>query len=139
MKLIPLTIFLLSLFTSVALAQDIKVCIKGLCLQAQVVDTDASRAKGLGFRESLGQKEGMLFILGPGEHKFWMKNMRFPLDLIWIDGEKKIIDIKENLIPCNSDSCPLFGPDQGQAEYVLEVNSGFVRENNIKIGDTINF
>lgn len=131
-------LFLCAFFSSVS-ASNKEVCINDVCVQAEIADSDASRAKGLMFRNSLGEKAGMLFILGQGGNDFWMKNMRFPLDLIWIDGKKKIIDIKENLLPCEGDDCPLFGPAQGQSEYVLEVNSGFAKENEVKVGDTVTF
>jgi uncharacterized membrane protein (UPF0127 family) len=86
----------------------------------------------------LGEKEGMFFILGQGKHDFWMKNMQFALDIIWIDREKKIIDIKENIPPCQDQDCPLFGLVE-KAEYVLEVNSGFAKENEVKVGDKVTF
>jgi uncharacterized protein len=64
-----------------------------------------------------------------------MKNTLIPLDMIFVDSNLKIVDIKENVSPCaQGDECPLY-PSQERAQYVLEVNAGFIQENGIKIGD----
>jgi len=63
--------------------------------------------------------------------------MNFALDIIWIDADKKIVDIRENNQPCK-ESCQSLIP-AGQAKYVLEVNAGFIKKNKIKIGEQLNF
>ena len=115
-----------------------KVWIKNICLQAEVVDSDLSRQAGLMFRKELGKDQAMLFVF-PQEarYSFWMKNMRFPLDIIWIDQDKIIVDIKNNIPPCQQD-CKSFAP-QSPAKYVLEVNSGWVQKNRIQINDKVKF
>lgn len=80
----------------------------------------------------------MLFIFeDQSQHSFWMKNMRFSLDIIWIDKNKTITGITKNSQPCQGPcetiSCA------GEAKYVLEVNAGFADKNKIKIGDELKF
>jgi len=137
---IPILLTSLSLCVAQPLPQkDIAtVCIKDTCIQAEVVSAFAEREKGLMFRESLGDDKGMLFIFEEeGLYSFWMKNMRFPLDIIWLDLNKKIVDIKENVMPC-SGSCEILSPEN-KAKYVLEVNAGFTRRNKVKVGEVVRF
>jgi uncharacterized protein len=66
-----------------------------------------------------------------------MKNTLISLDMIFVDSNLKIVDIKENVPPCaQGDECPLY-PSKERAQYVLEVNAGFVQENGIKRGDRL--
>lgn len=96
------------------------------------------RERGLMFRKYLAPDEGMFFILGDeGAHSFWMKNMQFSLDIIWIDENKAIVEIMQNVPPC-SEVCPDFIP-QRKAKFVLEVNAGFTQKNQIKVGDIVEF
>jgi len=137
---IPILLTSLSLRAAGSLPQKdiVTVCIKDTCIQAEVVSTFAEREKGLMFRESLADDKGMLFIFEEeGLYNFWMKNMRFPLDIIWLDLNKKIVDIKENVLPC-SESCEILSPEN-KAKYVLEVNAGFTRRNKVKIGEVVRF
>ncbi len=114
------------------------VCAKDFCIQAEVVRTDKARQKGLMFRKSMPQDQGMLFIFEKeGLLSFWMKNMRFPLDIIWIGWDKKIVDIYEYALPCK-DVCKTITP-QANAQFVWEVNAGFVKQHGIRIGDSLNF
>src|SRR3990167_6756905 len=124
------------------------VCIKDACVQAEVVDSDAARQQGLMFRENLPEGLGMLFVFeDEGHYGFWMKNMKFPIDIIWIDKEKRVVDIKPNLSPCQEvresfagedreKSCEIFEP-RAKALYALEVEAGFCRRNKIEIGDKV--
>jgi uncharacterized membrane protein (UPF0127 family) len=65
-----------------------------------------------------------------------MKNTLIPLDMIFVNGSSKIIEIKENVPPCVQDECPTY-PSKEPAQYVLEVNAGFVQEKGIKVGDRL--
>jgi uncharacterized membrane protein (UPF0127 family) len=121
------------------LSPDVKeVCIKNTCIRVVVASTELERQKGLMFRHSLPEDEGMLFVFEEEKiHAFWMKNMQFPLDIIWIDAAKRIVDIYKNALPCQ-DTCEALTP-QVPARFVLEVNAGFVEENKIKAGDILDF
>lgn len=94
--------------------------------------------KGLSDREELDKDTGMLFVFpGTQIRNFWMKNMHFPIDIIWIE-HNKVIGISKNLqpegeMPTNSYSSIL------PVNYVLEVNAGFADKNNIKEGDLVEY
>jgi YVTN family beta-propeller protein len=102
----------------------------------EVADDQDETMRGLMFRKHLPWNAGMLFVFHNEEPRtFWMKNTFIPLDMIFVDSNLKIVDIKENVPPCaQGDECPLY-PSKERAQYVLEVNAGFVQENGIKIGD----
>lgn len=126
------------------------ICVKDVCIQAEVVNTDAARQRGLMFRENLPEGRGMLFVFATeGQYGFWMKNMKFPIDIIWINKERKVADIKFDLQPCEEvcepfkdgyieKGCAIFSP-KDKALYVLEVNSGFAKKNNLIVGDKVDF
>jgi len=115
-----------------------QVCLGEVCLRAQLADSAPKRQQGLMFRKSLPEKEGMLFVFDQeAPHAFWMKNMYIPLDIIWISQDKRIIDIKTNNPPCQG-QCENIVPC-GPARYVLEVSSGFVNRNAIKVGEQVRF
>jgi uncharacterized protein len=106
-------------------------------INVSVADTAEERTQGLSGRENLPENEGLLFIFEKSDRSgFWMKDMNFAIDIIWIDEQFSIIDIKENATP---ESYPeIFYPKQS-ARYVLEVPSGTVQSHNIKIGDKATF
>ncbi len=136
----PITVFLFFAFCSLCLAKEAikQVCFENVCVQAEIADTKDKRKTGLMFRESLPKNQGMLFIFDREEsHSFWMKNMRIPLDIIYICQDKRIVDIKADVAPCR-DSCYGLAPG-AKAKYVLEVNAGFAEENKIEIGDKARF
>ena len=137
-KTVVFTLLALVLPVSCCMAQlaEKKVCVKGRCILVEIVDTDETRARGLMYRDSLDEDRGMLFVFPEkGIYNFWMMNMRFPIDILWIDEDLRIADIKENAQPC-ADKCPGFGPGAAAA-YVLEVNAGFCSRNNVSRGDIV--
>jgi len=107
-------------------------------IDLEIADTLEKQITGLSYRESLDQKSGMLFVFPVKEMKsFWMKDMKFSLDIIWID-EDRIIKIDKSL--------PIAGPNPDKryyssepVNYVLEVNGGFADLHNIKVGDRVNY
>jgi len=110
---------------------------QNLSFKVELAKNQAQWTRGLMFRDYLPVNNGMLFIF-PDENlrSFWMKNMKIPLDMLFISADKKIIDIKENFAPCLSDICESYF-SAGPAKYVLEINAGLVKEKNIKIGEEI--
>lgn len=105
---------------------------------AEVADEPEEWEIGLMFRNTLDDDTGMIFIFDKEDYySFWMKNTRIPLDMIWISEDKRVVDIKE-AIPCIDDPCASYKP-AGKAKYVLEVNQGFAENNEIKIGDKVDF
>lgn len=127
-----------------------QVCLRDACIDVEIADTDAKRQKGLMYRENLPENQGMLFIFEyEAPHRFWMKNTLIPLDIIWIDKDKRIVDIKANAAPCKEicepfeggykeRNCESFTPS-AKALYALEVSAGFTKTHKITIGDHITF
>ncbi|HET8809947.1 MAG TPA: DUF192 domain-containing protein [Flavobacteriaceae bacterium] len=103
----------------------------------EIAETDYEQQTGLMYRKSMEKDQGMLFIY-PNErprYGFYMKNTYFPLDLIYIDSENKIVDFNENTEPLNE--TPL--PSKAPAKYVLEVNAGTVQNLGLELGDSVTF
>ncbi|MFQ5573457.1 MAG: DUF192 domain-containing protein [Nitrosopumilaceae archaeon] len=102
-------------------------------LQVQIADTEPRRVRGLMFQEQLPYDQGMFFVFEePGTYSLWMLNMQFSLDMIWFDGDGKVVHIEKNVPPCKSAletvTCTGVNPGNNQALYILEVTSGFVDE-----------
>lgn len=98
----------------------------------EVRDTEEGRSQGLSGREKLAEGEGMLFVFDqPGIYGFWMKGMKFPLDFVWIQGDE-VVDLTENVSVGATDLKP-----KEPVDKVLEVNSGWVKQNNVRVGDKI--
>lgn len=115
-----------------------QVCFEEHCFQVEIADTDATRQMWLMYRESLPSQSGMLFVFDTSyPHGFWMKNTLLPLDMIWIDEDKKIVDI-QTAIPCNADPCPSYIPS-GNATYVLEINGWWADRYDLQTGDIVDF
>jgi len=117
--------------------------INGVQINVEIALTPEARTQGLSGRASLGEKEGMLFVFdAPGKYGFWMKDMNFPIDIVWFtpsEGNEaglardlRVVYIKKDAKP---ESYPeIFMPEEN-ARYVLEVLAGFSDENNLQIGD----
>lgn len=106
-------------------------------IKVEIVDSESEREDGLMRRESLDSDSGMLFIFPDSEiRSFWMKNMLIPLDMIFIDENFEIVNIKQNVSQCFSESCPNYVSSK-PVKYVLEVNSGFSERNNVSIGTSV--
>ena len=103
----------------------------------EVPDDSEESMRGLMFRIHLPWNAGMLFPYSNEEPRtFWMKNTLIPLDMIFVDSSSKIVEIKENIPPCEQDECPTY-PSVQPAQYVLEVNAGFVQEKGVEVGDRL--
>jgi len=111
----------------VTIGDDIQV-------QVRIADSTPAREKGLSGTEQLALDEGMLFLFSePAKYQFWMKDMLFPLDAVWIrDGE--IIDLTVNVAPPQpGQDIPVFAPIKA-ADAVLEVPAGFAARHGLRLG-----
>ena len=107
-----------------------------LKIDVEIAENENERAKGLMYRSSIPDSVGMLFIFDrPEPQSFWMHNTSIPLDIMYVDANKKIISIAANTEPYSDEAVPSLG----DAQYVVEVNAGFSERNNIKTGDAISF
>jgi uncharacterized membrane protein (UPF0127 family) len=99
----------------------------GKSLTVELMLTPEDQARGLMFRESLPQDRGLLFVFPvPGQHSFWMKNCRFPIDMVFLDEDARVTYVAESVPPCKKDPCPSYGPSgpMKPTKYVLEINAG---------------
>lgn len=110
-----------------------EVSIGGTSFQAEIADTDSLRKAGLGGRDGLCERCGMLFVFDrPDRYRFWMKDMRFDLDFVWI-AHGQVVDITENVPHSETGTfAPAFPADQ-----VLEVAAGEVSRYDIRVGDPV--
>lgn len=111
-------------------------------ITAEVVRTPEEQAQGLMFRPYLGEKEGMLFAFEDSAPRgFWMFNTLIPLDIVWLDSNKKVVEISEMTPPCKSPDytqCPSYG-GTADSSYVIELKAGQVAAHKLKIGDQLKF
>jgi len=111
----------------------------GKLLKAEVMVKDEDRAMGLMFRPSLPDDHGMLFIFNELDfHGIWMKNCKFPIDILWLDEERKVVHVAESVPPCKTERCPVYQPLR-RAAYVVEINAGQARREKAVVGSSIGF
>lgn len=115
-----------------------QVTIRNQSFYVELADTSISRENGLSNRPALDREHGMLFTFPKSDyHQFVMRNMNFPLDIIFIK-ENKIVDIKKNLPPEGAPPKTFYTPIS-DADKVLEINSGLSNKYNFQVGDQVFF
>ncbi len=111
----------------------------GFVVRVEIAADDELRAQGLMYRDHLRPGTGMLFFFPrEGEYPFWMKNTMIPLDMIWIDSNRRIAAIRHDVQPCRVENCPNYPPN-AISSYVLEVAGGVARQHALKVGDILRF
>ena len=121
----------------ILLNQKPSVAVNGHRYTVHIADTGALRAKGLSDTPSLPQKEGMLFVFQDATRScFWMKDMQYSLDIIWLDANKQIVYMVQNVTP---QSFPDSFCTATPARYVLELNAGEVKRSGMRIGQQVSF
>lgn len=114
---------------------DVSMSVRDVGILVEIADSPEERKTGLAGVTSLPENRGMLFVFEKeGRYGFWMKDVPIPLDIIWIDDERRVVHIEENVQP---DSYPLIYTSPTPARFVLEVNAFFVSTFNIAIGDAV--
>ncbi len=135
--LVVVVLLFINAFTSRTIPPTQTISVGGALVSVEVADTIASRTQGLSGRDSLGINSGLLFVFDePEEVGIWMKDMKFPIDIIWIDEEGVVIDVVEGATP---ESYPTVYTPYRDATYVLEVNSGFASTHRIRSGTRVTF
>lgn len=137
-----LLLFLIFLYTQIFIEKKQFIIIndegKKIVVSVEVANDSFKHARGLMFRDKLGEHEGMLFVFEkPGKYGFWMVNTTIPLDAIFFNENKKVVEVI-TMEPCKSivEQCKIYYP-QNNALYVLEINKGFAAKN--KIGNKSSF
>lgn len=143
-KKLILLIFLLSVIIGIVLflifennKKTARICFKDNCFEVELALTSKQKEKGLMFRKDLSRDKGMLFVYNNEIiSSFWMKNVNFPLDIIWISENKEVVFISKNTLPCLTENCPSIKPTE-KAKYVLEIKGGISEEIGLKVGDKL--
>jgi len=111
----------------------------GDVIEVEVAKTLRELEKGLMYRESLDENKGMLFIFWQEEElDFWMLNMKFPIDMIFINKNMTIVNVVKNAQPCPKEPCDIYKSVR-PAIYVIEVNAGYASEHGVVEGQKIEF
>lgn len=114
-----------------------RVVVNGKTYNVAVSDTSYTKMKGLSGKTSLAQNQGMIFVFEePGIEGFWMKDMNFPIDIIWIDENLAVNHIEKSVSPA---TYPTILYPESKAKYVLEVSAGQSDVIGLKLGDKIEF
>ncbi len=125
------------LFPRLQQAKVLHAVLGGEALLLEIADTDALLMQGLSGHPPLAPGEGMLFVFpSDGHHSFWMKDMLFSIDIIWLDSEYRIVDVKERVSP---ESYPEVFAPKALSRYVVELPSGFFLSHHLKIGNVLEF
>lgn len=108
--------------------------------QVELAQDDATRARGLMFRDEMPADHGMLFIHEREEPQaYWMKNTKIPLDILYFDNQRRLVSQQRDVPPCTlGDGCPPY-PSKGAARYVLELNAGQASRLQLKDGAELTF
>lgn len=118
------------------LIHKIKTDSSTVALEIEIADTDFDIQTGLMYRSSMKTNRGMLFVFDDvAQRSFYMKNTKFPLDLIFIDENKIIVSFQKNAKPFDESSLP----SGARAKYVLEINAGMVDTWRLTVGDSLSY
>ena len=122
--------------------ESTQVTVKDLVIKVKIADEPKEQQTGLADNSSLALDEGMMFVFDQSKRNtFWMKDMKFAIDIIWIDDQKKIVDIAPNVPPepnKGEKELTRYKP-KSDAKYVLEINAGLSSLHNLQIGDQVSF
>ena len=137
---LSVVIFIIILAITFALQNNksTQVSIKGQNFNVELAQTSTEKQIGLSKNESLAENEGMLFLFDEADYySFWMRDMKFPIDIIFINGNKVTTIISNALPPSETNgSLTTFQPKE-KSDKVLEVNAGIAQKYNIQEGSII--
>jgi len=116
--------------------------LSGHTFRVTLADSEEERLQGLSHQKEIGKREALLFVFPvPDTYGIWMRDMNFPIDIVWLDSTFTVVDIKEAATPESFRSvtdAEVFTP-RSPALYVLEAGAGFVKSLNLTIGETFIF
>ncbi len=132
---IVVVVFLTILFIFSFITFGVEVKMGGSVFRVEIADTGKLQERGLSGRKNLSSSEGMLFVFDTvGNYGFWMKDMNFAIDIIWIGPDFKIVYIEKNITP---ETYPKIFYSNKDSLYAFEVLAGTADRLNLKIGDSI--
>lgn len=104
-------------------------------ITVEIADSPAERERGLSGKAGLAEDEGMLFVFDEdGRLAFWMKDMLFAIDILWISRDGAIVHIEENVAP---ETYPASFTPRSEARYVVELPAGYVSKYTVRLGDIV--
>ncbi|MFZ2886220.1 MAG: DUF192 domain-containing protein [Minisyncoccia bacterium] len=113
------------------------ILIDGTSLEVAIADTDSERGQGLSDVTELEENTGLLFeFQEDGQHSFWMKDMLFSIDMLWITANGAVVHVEHSVSP---DTFPQSFTSPTPARYVLEVPAGFAEQHGIGVGSKVPF
>lgn len=115
----------------------------GTMILAELMETQDDLLRGMMFRDSMRPGHGMLFVYAKQRtYKSWMYEVRVPLDLVWINNERRVVEVVPNAQPCLSKvkgrDCPKYGGN-ADARFMLELPAGDAAKNGVRVGATLSF
>lgn len=113
----------------------------GKTIRAEQLIEPEQLQRGMQFRDELPEDRGLLFYHGkPGYYPYWMYQVRVPLDIIWIDSQKRVVEVVREAKPCPGpqEKCPVYGGGR-EAQYVLELRAGMAKASGLEPGARIEF
>jgi uncharacterized membrane protein (UPF0127 family) len=113
----------------------------GKVIRAEQLSQPDEITRGMMFREDLPEDRGMLFYYSkPGFYSYWMHQVRVPLDIVWLNSAKQVVQVVHQAPPCPGppEKCPVYGGGF-EAQFVLEVRAGVARANGVRPGAQIEF
>jgi uncharacterized membrane protein (UPF0127 family) len=113
----------------------------GTKIRCEVMARPEDMARGMMHRDALPPDRGMLFLHAePGRYAYWMHNVRVPLDIVWMDRSRRIVEIAPDTPGClkTPQECPSYGGN-AEASYVLELAGGGASRHGLKLGDVLSF
>lgn len=135
--LVLISIIFLFYDRSPKMPKESTVCLDETCFTVEIADIFYEKYNGLAFRAYLEPNKGMLFLFKREmDYSFWMKNMNFPLDLIFINKNKEVKYISPNVQPCKTEECPSISAGM-PIMYVLELNANTAEKIGLNVGDKL--
>jgi uncharacterized membrane protein (UPF0127 family) len=132
-----LAVAVLAIVPAACAGEGASVELAGHRYTVEIAADDASRTRGLMDRTEMAPDHGMLFVFeDDAPRAFWMKNTKIPLDMLFFDGDRKLVSIQHRVPPCVSDPCPGYSSG-APARYVLELNGGESEKLGLTSGDPI--
>lgn len=117
--------------------EDLAVSVGALTFRVEVAQTDEERIRGLSERDFMVADRGMLFIFDQSDyHGIWMRGMRFPIDILWLDDNGVVVDLREKVLP---ETYPEVFRPRRPARYVLEINAGLSHSYGVNVGSSVKF
>jgi uncharacterized membrane protein (UPF0127 family) len=113
----------------------------GSRIQCEVMIRPEDMARGMMYRDTLAPDRGMLFIHSqPGRYPYWMHNVKVPLDIIWLDAQRRIVEMSPHTPPCQAaaDQCPNYGGNK-ESITVLEMAAGSIQRHGLALGNQLRF